>query len=512
MASAVTLVATSGCGKTEYNLATKVANAFSSDQVVVEVFLKRDFSDYYLSEKSREISPDYLVIMNDIYNDSLNVKVTMDNYNGEYEIEVGTGYSGTNPITHIRYVKSGKFINIRELINWMNKYAVLQEPAAKIEELMNGREWIRYDEYTDLDQYEYRKALQLAKDILSDINQCTDRCVTVTENRDKFTFKVDKESKELIATNVRKAINDRNVFRLVNSSLDKYTKSANLTVLQRYFGDTTLTKNEINQMIDEDMDDIKQDWEDNYVDKIDELFHGSNYWDITYTDGTYYKDSSSSSTSVDEKELGRFDIYNYRPSTVKDPIPVYGNEDEKVDLTITIKRLSTQYSKDDDDWEYESFVNSGSVGKIVVTPTGAMSGDKVGEQIKEILDGIDYTNKFDGVELDIDVNGYIPVSRFDERDSGVYSSDRLIPLRKVGEAMGLEVVWDDEKGKPGIVYQTKSGTYIKDCNIEHKLVGGTTYINKKILEDITGCKIFVIQDAVYIDKLYVKPGEVKADA
>ena len=133
----------------------------------------------------------------------------------------------------------------------------------------------------------------------------------------------------------------------------------------------------------------------------------------------------------------------------------------------------------------------------MVTPTGSLNADLVWDEIKKELSSVDISNKYDGISLDVDVNGYRYVTSMTEDDDKIYKEKKMVPLRKVGEALDMKVAWDEEKKQPSLIYKSLSGTFIKQSDFNYILSGGKTYVDKSYFEGILGYELYVIENKMY---------------
>ena len=258
--------------------------------------------------------------------------------------------------------------------------------------------------------------------------------------------------------------------------------------LRVIFDDEELTKADLEKNVKEYMKKLDEDLKEIYEEYIERLFEFSDYWDFTYTDATYYDNASN---LKDNTELARIELYNYTNGTANGREKAQrGNDDIKLDVSVVFRKLS---GADDD---YDSFFTD-KLGKLVTTPSRALNADIVDKELREVINGVDISNKYDGIQLDVDVNGYRNITSITPEDENVYKEKKMLPLRKVGEALDMEVTWNNEKKAPGLVYKSVSGTFIRQSDFKYELIDGKTYVNKSYFEDILGYELFVIEDKIY---------------
>ena len=485
---AVMCLSLAACGTNEYKLSRNILDVLKRDQVVIEFYVKADVTENFMQELSKKYDADFLALVSDLITDGVYCEIQMDNYNGEYELAVYNGGQADDPITTFKSVKSGTYINIKQLADFMGGYSIYKDAAEQIRAIMDRSDYIRYDYFTNLDKYEYKKLTTLASDLLSTINQCMSQNIYVTSSKEKLYFKWTSDVEETFKKNAKKALFTKNIVDNAEDDLLKWLKSATLADLKVVFDDEDLTKADLEKSIKEYMDVLDKDLKENYEEYIENFFEFSSYWDFTYTDATYY---DSASKLQDKTELGRIDLFNYTNGTSNGREKAQlGNKDFKLDIQIVFRKLD---NADDDDYSYFS----DKLGKLVVTPSSALNADIVWDDIKEVINSVDISNKYDGIYLDVDVNGYRSVTMISSEDEEIYKTNKMLPLRNVGEASGMTVTWDAEKSKPGLVYKSVSGTYIRQNDFRYEIIGGKTYVDKSYFEEILGYELFVIEDKIY---------------
>lgn len=476
------------CGTNEYKLSKNILNILKRDQVVIEVSAMADVSDKYMQELSKKYDADFLAIVSDLITEGIYAEIQMDNYNGEYEVAIYNGNSGDEPITTLKSVKSGAYINISQLADFLGGYSIYRDAAEQMRNIMNNAEYVRYDYFTNMDKYEYKKVVTLASDLLSTINQCMSQNVYVSSSREKLYFKWTSDVEETFKKNAKRALFTKDIVGNAEDDVLKWVKSASLQDLRVIFDDEELTKADLEKNIKEYMKKLDEDLKENYEEYIERLFEFSDYWDFTYTDATYYDNASN---LKDNTELARIELYNYTNGTANGREKAQrGNDDIKLDVSVVFRKLS---GADDD---YDSFFTD-KLGKLVTTPSRALNADIVDKELREVINGVDISNKYDGIQLDVDVNGYRNITSITPEDENVYKEKKMLPLRKVGEALDMEVTWNNEKKAPGLVYKSVSGTYIRQSDFKYELISGKTYVNKSYFEDILGYELFVIEDKIY---------------
>ena len=298
-----------------------------------------------------------------------------------------------------------------------------------------------------MDKYEYKKVVTLASDLLSTIKQCMSQNVYVSSSREKLYFKWTSDVEETFKKNSKRALFTKDIVGNAEDDVLKWIKSASLQDLRVIFDVEELTKADLEKNIKEYMKKLDDDLKENYEEYIERLFEFSDYWDFTYTDATYYDNASN---LKDNTELARIELYNYTNGTANGREKAQrGNDDIKLDVCVVFRKLS---GADDD---FDSFFTD-KLGKLVTTPSRALNADIVDKELREVINGVDISNKYDGIQLDVDVNGYRSITSITPEDENVYKEKKMLPLRKVGEALDMEVTWDNEKKAPGLVYKSVS--------------------------------------------------------
>ena len=194
------------CGTNEYKLSKNILNILKRDQVVIEISAMADVSDKYMQELSKKYDADFLAIVSDLITEGIYAEIQMDNYNGEYEVVLYNGNSGDEPITTLKSVKSGAYINISQLADFLGGYSIYRDAAEQMRNIMNNAEYVRYDYFTNMDKYEYKKVVTLASDLLSTINQCMSQNVYVSSSREKLYFKWTSDVEEPFKKNAKRAL------------------------------------------------------------------------------------------------------------------------------------------------------------------------------------------------------------------------------------------------------------------------------------------------------------------
>lgn len=487
----------SGCGTSEYQMWTKIQSNLKRDQVGIKTTITAELSDSYMNQLSKKIDSDYMVIVSDLANKGVNLDVIMDNYNGEYELEVSCGDTN-NKITTIRSVKSGLYINIEELGNFLCKYGVAEEYGNQLLKIMGDKEWIRYNYFTNLDRYKYGKLMTLVSDIMSEINQNYSQIAYATKSKGKYTVKITDESEDIIVKNTKTALTRNNIVDDIEKRIVNYVNKMTDNDLKAITNDSLKTRAEAVDDVERFCDKLDTELKEKYEDIIRDAFKKNDYLEIIYTDPTYYDRYDYDDKKSDE--IGRIEIYNYNNgssnSSSKRDLAVYGNSDVKIDIVSVI----TLEGSASEDYRDSYYGNSNKLGKLVVKPEGALSAENAADKIKEVLKSIDYKNKYDNIDINVDTNGYTPVASLSEDDVVVYKDSKKVPLRKTAEGLGINVMWDSENSKPGIEYKTKANNYIRDFNFNYTLSNGTTYVDKSLIEGILDCKLYVINNKVYTGK------------
>ena len=480
-----------GCNSKEYTLAKDIFNILERDQII-EVFGKADVSDKFMSELEKEYDADYLTAVSDILTEGVFAQITMDNYNGEYEVQLFRGNTDDKPITTIMSVKSGVFVNIRQLSDYLRQYSIYKDACVELDKIMNGSDYIRYNYFTNLDRYEYNRLTGLVEEIMKTLNSCIGPCFTVSSIKDTKSFKVTPELESKITSSVQQALVKKDVVTKVRRNIEQYLRYCNLDDLRVVFNDEKLVKKDLENDLSKYMSDLNKDLRDNYEKYISDLFDFNDYWEFVFTDATYYSDVDS---MRDEDELARIDIYNYtNGSRNGKDIPQYGNKDCIVDIQVVFRKLKGSSDSYDD-----YYGNSNRLKKLIKSPSGALSADIVGENIKKAIEDVDISNRYDGIELDVDLNGYSLITDISQKDKEVYKNEKLLPLRNVGEALGMTIGWNTNTSTPTMLYKALSGNYVQKNDVSFKLIDGTSYVTKGTFEQILGYDIYVIDNKVYGD-------------
>lgn len=493
--SAITCITVlSGCGNNEYQMYNKIHGTLKNDQVSIKTTITADVSDSYMNKLSKKVDADYMVIVSELANKGINLDLTMDNYNGEYELIVSCG-DNSNKITTIRSVKSGLYVNIKDLSNFLGKYGVTKEYSTELSEIMGDKEWIRYNYFTNLDKYKYGKLTSLMSDILSEINQNYSQICYVTKSKGKYTAKITSESEDLIIKNTKNALYKNNIISDIEERVVNYVKKMTTEDLKAITNDSLKTREEAVDDVERCMKSLDEKIKAQYETFIKDAFKANDYLEIIYTDPTYFDryDYESSQTS----EIGRLEIYNYNNGTSgNNSSAVYGNSDIKIDVVSIITLEGSTL----DDYSDSYYGNSNKLGKLVVKPEGALSAETAADKIVGVIKSIDYKNKYDNIDISVDTNGYTPVASMDDNDTKVYKETKKIPLRKTAESLDIKVLWDSQQCKPGLEYKTKAGNYIRDFHIDHTIINGVTYVDKSLIEGILDCDLYVINNKVYKGK------------
>jgi hypothetical protein len=242
-----------------------------------------------------------------------------------------------------------------------------------------------------------------------------------------------------------------------------------------------MTKTKAIKIVNEKSDSIISYIKDNWESFVTKIYNANSYIEFKYVDDTY--ESGSSSSGVD----GTLEVWNYGVDTKNNDID--GSEYFDFIATLEFKDLNSGSSY------YSTY------SKIIDTPKNSINAEDKLQQIYEIVRWIDVYNHTDENVINIDSvvdtegNEMDEVLQLSDIEKSVYDERGLIPLRRVCEKMGMSALWDGNR--PGIAYKDVNSNTINDYNFTYELVDGTTYVNKSLLESISGNQISIVSGVVY---------------